>query len=69
MLSAMALQFSGKANNICKEAQIVKRNFGHLQILFTYAPRKSVLWICVKRVGICKSSRFQNVTSLISSYR
>ncbi len=48
---------------------VSKQNAKSTQILWLYenyfctiATRKSVLWICVKRVGICKSSCFQSVT-------
>ncbi len=32
--------------------------FGKKEMSCTFATKMSVLWICVKRVGICKSSRF-----------
>ena len=34
MLSTMALVFGRKANNICKEMQIVQGKFGHFLIFF-----------------------------------
>ena len=40
MILTMALVFGGKANNICKEAQIVHRKFGHLRIL---------LYLCIQK--------------------
>ena len=62
MISVMTSMFGGKTDNKCKEMQLVHGKLGYLWILYTYATSKSVLWICVKRVGICKSSRFQSVT-------